>query len=98
MDLSFALDEEGDLLNTTVRVSETNSIMYAVETPKYAGGALTTTVTRRSQVDGSTRFAFRILWKGEKARLEDAMIVLDERTLEEISVRELLERAAGSTT
>lgn len=98
MGLSFTPNEEDDILNTTIRDSETGSIVYTVETPKYAQGALSTTVTRRSQTDGSTRFAFKILWMGEKASLEDAMITLDHTTLEEIPVRDVLESASGSTT
>ena len=99
MNLSFATNkEDSDILNTTIRDSETGSTVYTVETPNYAEGALTTTVTRCNQVNGSTRFAFRILWKGGKAALKDAMVVLDERTLEEVPVREVLESAPGSTT
>jgi hypothetical protein len=98
MDLCFTPNEEDDILNTTIRDLETGSIMYTVETPKYAEGALGATVRRRSQIDGSTRFAFRILWKGGRALLKDVMVVLDESTLEEISVRKVLERAPGSST
>lgn len=98
MDLSFAANEEDDILNTTVRDSETGSIVYTVETPKYAEGPLGTTVMRRNQIDGSTRFAFKILWKGDRASMKDVMVVLDNRTLEEIPVKEVLERAPGSTT
>ena len=98
MDLFFTPNRENDILNTTIRDSETGSIVYTVETPKYAEGALATTVTRRSQVDGSTRFAFKILWRGWKAALKDVMVVLDHRTWEEIPVRELLEESSGSTT
>ncbi|KAF9645293.1 hypothetical protein BDM02DRAFT_3189829 [Thelephora ganbajun] len=98
MNLSFTLNEEDDILNTTVRDSETGSVMYTVETPKYAGGTLATTVTRRNQIDGSTRFAFRILWKGVRGSLEDVMVVLDSRTSEEVPVREVFESAPGSTT
>jgi len=68
--------------------------MYIIETPKYAGGTLTTTVTRRNQIDGSTRFAFRFLWKGVK----DVKVVLDGWSLEEIPVGEVLGSAPGSTT
>jgi hypothetical protein len=98
MNLSFAPNEEDDILNTTIQDSATGSAMYIVETPKFNEGTLTTTVTRRSQVDGSTRFAFRILWKGERASLGDVMVVLDDRTLEEVPVRDVLESAPGSTT
>lgn len=96
MDLSFALTGD-DILNTTIRDSATNSIMYTVETPRYAEGALTTAATRRNQIDGSSRFAFGIVWPG-KVSLEDAMVVLDQRTMEEVPVRQVLESAPGSTT
>lgn len=98
MNLSFTPNEGDDILNTTIRDSETGSIMYIVETPKFAGGALATTVTRQNQIDGTARFAFRLLWKGGKASLEDAMVVLDHRTLEEVSARQVLESAPGSCT
>jgi hypothetical protein len=97
VNLSFALNEESDILDATVRDSETGSVMYTIETPKFTGGALATTVTRRNQIDGSTRFAFRILWRGGKAALEDVMVVLDAATLEEVPVRQVLEKAHGST-
>jgi hypothetical protein len=100
MNLTFDLDGEDDvLLNTTIRDSETGSIMYTAETPtrKYTRGSLTTTVKKRNLVDGSTRFAFRILWKGE-ASLKDVILVLDRRTMEEVPVREVLESAPGSST
>jgi hypothetical protein len=71
LNLSFTLDDEDDILNATIRDSETGSVMYTLETPKYAGGTLTTTATRTNRTDGSTRVVFRILWKGGKG-LEDA--------------------------
>jgi len=77
INLSFAPNEEDDILNTTIRDSYTGSIVYIIETPRYAGGTLTTTVTRRNQIDGSMRFAFKILWKGGKLSSEDVSIVLD---------------------
>lgn len=98
MNLSFAPHEEDDIFDTTIRDSETGSVIYTVETPKHAGGALATIVTRRNQVDGSVRFAFKILWKGVRNLLEDAMVVLDSRTLEEVPAREVLESAPGSAT
>jgi len=98
MNLSFTPNEEGDILNATIRDSEASSVVYIVETPKHYGGTLTTTVTRRNQIDGSTRLAFRILWKGVKGSLEDVKIVLDFTTLEEAPVRELLGNAPGGTT
>ena len=96
--LSFTPHEEDDILDTTIRDSETSSVIYIVETPKHAEGVLATTVTRRNQVDGSVRFAFKILWKGVRKSLEDVMVVLDSRTSEEVPVREVLESAPGSTT
>ena len=98
MNLSFALNEQDDILNATIRDSDSGSVIYTIETPKYSGGVLASTATRRNQINGSTRFAFRILWKGEMASLKDIMVVLDNETSEEIPVRELLERAPGSTT
>lgn len=74
----------------------TGSIMYTIETSKSVGGFLTTTATRRNQIDGSTRFAFRIVWVGTS--LGDAMVVLDHNTLEEVPVRQVLEKAPGTTT
>lgn len=98
MDLSFTLNEEDDILNTTIRDSDSGSTVYTVKTPKYAEGVISTTVTRRSQIDGSTKFAFKLLWRGEKTLLKDVWVVLDQKTLEEIPVRDVLERASGSTT
>ena len=98
MNLSFTPDEEDDILNATIRDSDTGSVMYTIETPKRAGGTLSTTVTRRDQIDGSTRLAFRILWKGRKGSSGDAEIVLDFRTLDEVPVREVMESATGGTT
>ena len=96
--LSFTPHEEDDILDTTIRDSETSSVIYIVETPKHAEGALATTVTRRNQVDGSVRFAFKILWKGVRKPLEDVMVVFDSSASEEVPVREVLESAPGSTT
>lgn len=98
MKLSFTPGEEGDIFNGTFQDSDTGSVMYTIKTPKYAGGTLGTTVTRRDQIDGSTRLAFRILWKGTEGLLEDAEIVLDFRTLEEIPIKKIMGRAPGSTT
>ena len=97
MNLSFALNEQDDILNATIRDSGTGSVIYTIETPKYSGGILASTATRRNQINGSTRFAFRILWKGKMKSLKDIVVVLDE-TFEEMPARELLERAPGSTT
>ena len=94
LNLSFALADEDDILNATIRDSDTGSVMYTLKTPKYAEGTLTTTATRTNQIDGSTRTVFRILWKGEKA-LEDARVVLDNRTSEEVPVREIFRAAPG---
>jgi len=98
MNLSFTSDEGDDILNATIRDSDTSSVMYTVGTPKHAGGTVATTATRHNQTDGSTRLAFRILWKGEKGSLEDAEVVLDFRTLDEVPVREIMESTSGSTT
>ena len=98
MNLYFSPNDEDDIFNTTIQDSATGSTMYTIETPKYSGGVLATTATRRDQVDGSTRFAFRVLWKGGKSALEDAMVVLDHRTLDEIPIRFILKNAPGSDT
>jgi hypothetical protein len=98
LNLSFALNEEDDILDTTIQDSDVDAVMYTVNTPKYNRGTLTTTVTRHNRTDGSTRSAFRILWKGGKGSLEDVKIVWDFRSLEEVPVREILRSAPGSTT
>ena len=98
LNLSFALSEEGDIFNATIRDYDAGSVMYTVNTPKYAKGTLTTTVTRRNRTDGSTRPAFRFLWEAGKGCLEDAKVVLDFRSFEELPVRDVLESAPGSTT
>jgi hypothetical protein len=98
MHLTFTLNDEDDILNATLLDAETGSVVYTVETPQYSRGALTTNVTRRSQHDGSTRFVFRILWRGARRLFEDVTLVLDHRTLEEIPVGQLLERARGTAT
>ena len=94
LNLSFALDDEDDILNATIRDSNTGSIMYTLETPNYAEGILTTTVTRTNQTDGTTRIVFKILWKGGKG-LDDGKVVLNNRTSEEISIREIFRDAPG---
>lgn len=98
VNLTFASDEEDDILNTTIRNSDTASVEYSIETPKYTGGTLTTTVKRQNQVYWSSRFLFRILWKGSRGSLEDVTVVLDARTLEEVRVRDVLKSAPGSST
>jgi hypothetical protein len=98
LNLSFASNEEDDILNTTIRDSDADSVMYTVDTPKFSRGTLTTAVTRHNQIDGSTRSAFRILWEGEKGSLEDVKVVLDFRSFEEVPVREVFGNAPGSTT
>lgn len=97
MNLTFTPTED-DILNATIQDSDTDSALYIVGTPKRAGGTLTTTVTRRNRLDGSTRFAFRILWKGVKGSLEDVDVVLDSGTSREVPVREVLGNAPGITT
>ena len=97
LNLSFALDEDDDILNATIRDSDTGSVMYTLKTPKYAGGTLTTTATRTNQIDGLTRIAFRILWKGEKG-LEDAEVVLNNRTREGVPIRDVFQVAPGGDT
>ena len=94
LSLSFALDNEDDILNATIRDSDTGFIVYTIETPKYAEGTLTTTATRTNQVDGTTKIVFKILWKGGKD-LEDAKVVLNNGTSEEIPIREIFRAAPG---
>jgi hypothetical protein len=98
LNLLFTSNGEDDILNTTIRDSDTDSIMYTVDTPKYARGTLTTAVTRHNRADGSTTPVFRILWKGERGSWKDVKIVLDFRSFEEVPVREVLGNAPGSTT
>ena len=99
MNLSFAPNEEDDILNTTIEDPGTGLVAYTVDTPKYAEGTLTTTVTRRNKADGSARLAFKILWRGSKGPLsEDVMVVLDSTTLEEVPVRQVLEDVPGAST
>ena len=98
LNLSFALENEDDILNATIRDSHTGSVVYTLETPKYAEGVLTTTATRTNQIDGSTKTAFRILWKGKwkgEKSLEDAKVVLNNRTSEEIPIRDIFRVAPG---
>ena len=98
MILSFTSDNEDDVLNSTIQDSNTGSVVYTADTPRHAGGTLTTTITRWNSMDGSAKLAFRILWKGTGKSLGDVRIVSDFRTLEEIPVREVLGSAPGSTT
>ena len=95
MKLIFASDEEDDILNAIIRNSETDSVIYTIETPKHSGGTLTTTIRSQNQVYSSRRFLFKILWKES---LEDATVVSDFRTLKEVPVREVLKSAPGGTT
>lgn len=95
--LSFTLNEEDDILNTTIRDSYTGSVVYAIETPKHASGTLTTMVKKRNQIDGTVGFVFWMLWRG-KGSLEHVGLVLNFRTFEEVPAGELLENARGSTT
>ena len=95
MDLSFTLTED-DILNATIRDSAIDSVIYTIETPKYAGGALTATATRR--INGSTQLVFKIVWGGRKMSLESVRVVLNPDTMEEVPVRQVLERAPGTTT
>ena len=47
MNLSFTPNPEDDILNTSIRDSDTGFVVYTLGTPKHTGGALTTTVTVR---------------------------------------------------
>ena len=94
LNLSFALDNEDGILNATIRDSNTGSVVYTLETPKYAEGTLTTTATRTNQIDGTTKVVFKIFWKGRND-LEHAKVVLNNRTSEEIPIREIFRVAPG---
>jgi len=94
LNLSFALGSEDDILNATIRDSNTGSVVYTLETPKYTEGTLTTTATRTNQIDGTTKVVFKIFWKGRK-NLEHAKVVLNNRTSEEIPIREIFRVAPG---
>jgi len=98
MNLTFDLNEEEDILNTTIQDSTTGSVMYTVETPKYAEGTMTTTVTRFNRTDGSASRAFKILWKGKRGSLEEAEVVLDSEAPGEVPAREILQNTPGSST
>lgn len=98
MNLSFTSDEEDDILNATIEDADTGSVIYTAETPKRAGGTLTTTITRWNSMDGSNELVFRILWKGTGKSSGGVRVVSDFRTLEEIPVREILGSAPGVTT
>ena len=93
LNLSFTLVDEDDILNATIRDSNTGFVVYTIETPKYAQGILTTTATRTNQIDGTTKIVFKILWKGRN--LEDAKVVLNNRTSEEIPIREIFRAVPG---
>jgi hypothetical protein len=97
LNLSFALDDVDDIPNATIRDSETGSVVYTLETPRYAQGTLTTTTTRTNRTDGPTRVAFRILWKGGKG-LEDANVVLNNMNSKGVPIREVFRAAPGGDT
>jgi len=94
LNLSFTLDDEDDILNATIRDSNTGSIVYTLETPKYAEGVFTTIATRTNQTDGTTRIVFKVLWKGGRG-FDHAKVVLNNRTSEEIPIREIFQDAPG---
>lgn len=98
MDLTFDLDGEAEILNTTVRDYTTGSVMYTVETPTCAEGTLTTTVTGLNRADGSVSRAFKILWKGKKPSLEEAEVTLVNGPSRGVPAREILHDAPGVST
>lgn len=98
MHLTFSLNDEEDILNATIQDPTTGSVMYTVETPKFAEGTLTTTVTRFNRTDGSTSRAFKILWKGRKGSLEEAGVLLDNGLSGEVPAREILQVTPGGST
>ena len=98
MNLTFDLDGEGEILNTTVRDYTTGSVMYTIETPTCAEGALTTTVTGFNRTDGSVGRGFKILWKGKKPSLEGAEVMLVNGSSRGVPAREILHDAPGVST
>jgi len=100
MYLVFALNEDKDILNTTIRDEDTGSILYTVDTSKQGGGVLTTTVA-----DGeSTEPVYRILWNGGEGSLDYAQVEMGsgssgKKPATETLGRDLMERVPdrGST-
>lgn len=92
MHLTFVLNEEDDILNTTIRDSDTGSVVYTTDTPRRAEGVLTTTVTRWNRADGSTGCVFRIMWRGKQGSLDDVGVMVGERAYRETPAGEILGR------
>lgn len=93
MNISFTAD---DVLNSVVLESSSSSHIYQLETPKYSGGVLTTTASRRDYVDGSSQPVFQILWAGTS--LENTNLVLDPTTSAKSKARDILPNAQGGAT
>ena len=91
MNLIFT-NENGDILNSTIRDSDTGSVMYTVETPARERGWVFTTVTKVNRDDGSTTRAFRILWGDGKVEIGSGTSRTD------VDIRDTLQRAPGACT
>lgn len=94
MNLSFTADQ--DVLDCIVFESSTGSPIYQLETPKYSGRVLTTTVSRCDYVDGSFWPVFQILWSATS--LEYTKLVLDIAARSKCKARDILPDAQGSST
>ena len=94
MNLSFTTDE--DVLDCVIFESASGSPIYQLETPKYSGRVLTTTVSRCDYVDGSFWPVFQILWAGTS--LEHTKLVLDFTTRSKCKARDILPDAQGGST
>lgn len=91
MNLSFTADD--DVLDCIIFESASGSPVYQLETPKYSGRVLTTTVSR---CDGSSRPAFKILWAGTS--LEHIKLELNFATRTKCKARDVLHVAQGGST
>jgi len=90
MNLSFTSD---DVFDSVIFESASGSPVYQLETPKYSGRVLTTTVSR---CHGSSRPAFKIFWAGSS--LEHAKLELNFATRTKCKARDILPDAQGSST
>lgn len=90
MNLSFTAD---GVLDCIIFDSATGTPIYQLETPKYSGRVLTTTVSR---CDGSLWPVCQILWAGTS--LERTKLVRDFSTRTECRARDILPNAQGGST
>ena len=94
MNLSFTADD--NVLDSIIFDSSSGSPIYQLNTPKYSGRVLTTTVSRFDHVDGSSWPVFQILWAGTS--LEHAKLVLDFTTRTKCKARDILPDVQGGST